>query len=512
MQNCYLLAHDVGTTGDKACIYTDKGKLIASSYETYETIYGESGEVEQDPEDWYRAFCQSTKKVVDEAGIKPGDVEAISFSGHMMGCVPVDSTGNLTRKKTFLWADMRSSQEGKELFSKINHSDFYRITGGGLDIETYPVTKIPWLKKHEPEVFKNTYKFLGTKDYLVLKLTGNFVTDFSDASDTGMMDLKKGKWSKEILQAAGIPQDKLPPIKSSSEVVGKINAETAEKSGLMEGIPVILGGGDVPCAALGAGAISEGSAHACIGSAMWLSITSHKPAYDFDKRPFLLSSLIPDYYVSQMAMYSAGIALQWFKNELCQTEVRAAEMLDVSPYDLICMKASQVPPGANKLIFLPFLRGGGAPYYNLNDSGVYLGLKLTHQKEHMARALLEGVALNAKSIYNILTKHADIEEIRLIGGGSKGELWRKIICDVMGIQVLGCKVTQEANSLGAAINAGVGIKLYKDYSVADEIVKIREVHQPDKEINEKYNKLYKIFEKTYHSLEGVYEQMAELKF
>jgi len=507
----YILVHDLGTTGNKAGIFDEEGKLLASSYYSYQTYYPQPLYVEQSPNDWWKAICLSTKEVLTKAKISAEDIACISFSGQMMGAIPVDREGNLLRERVWIWADARSKKQAQEIIKRLGGMrKFYEITGLGHIPECNSLPKIVWMKEKEPDLYKKTYKFLQAKDYVICKLTGVFGTDYSDASNTGLLDIKKRKYSDEILDVAGISRDKLPQIHDSVEIAGDLTSRAAQEIGLKSGTPVVFGGGDVPCASAGAGVLKEGICYIYIGSAAWMGVFSAEPLFDLKTKLCCFAHVVPGVYTPHHTAYSGGICYQWFKNICCEVEAEAAQKSRVDVYDILNLKAKAIPPGSDNLLFLPYMRGGGAPYHNPNARGAFVGLNLAHKKEHLIRSIMEGVALNQRIILGLFEDQGiKIDEVRVIGGGSKGRLWPQIIADVLNRPVSLTALTQEANSLGAAMVGGIGVGMFKDFSVADKMIKVVSIQEPQVKAHEKYEKIYPIFNQAYKGLIPVFDQLAE---
>jgi xylulokinase len=515
MKEDVILAHDIGTTGNKASLYDFSGHLIATCYYPYETYYPKPGWVEQRPADWWEAFLVSTKEVISSAGITPSRIAAVSFSGQMMSGVPVDREGMPLQKSTCIWADHRSQKQAEAIVKKLGWSEFYSTTGAGMEIAIYPIAKILWLMENDPGIYKRTYKFLGVKDVLVKRLTGRFVTDFSEASNTGMFDIHQKKWSNSILKEIGIDPAKLSDeILPASTVVGTVTVAAARETGLNEGTPVVLGGGDVACAALGAGVIREGSVYNYIGSASWLAVASVKPVLDETMRPFTLCHVVPDMYVVQLAMFCAGVAYNWFKEQLCWLETAYAEHKKADPFEMMNEEAASSVAGANGLIFLPDMRPGGAPHNNLKTHGALLGLTLSHTRKDVLRAVLEGITFNIRLMSDAMEAQVGtpFKEMRLIGGGSKSELWRKIEASILNKPVVTLSAQQEANSLGAAITAGVAVGVFESFGQAvDRFIETQATTPPDEKMVETYRGLFPLFNKGYDSLISLNGELADFR-
>jgi len=253
-----LAAYDLGTTGCKTSFFDEQGPLLGSAYREYPTYYPKEGWAEQDPADWKRELIRTTAQLIEQTGVRPGDVACLSFSGHMMGCVPVDERGETLSSRTMLWADTRSVEQAERLVEKIGWERFYRETGSGLDVVLYPAAKIPWIKENQPDLYRRAAKFIGTKDAICAWLTGRIATDYSEASDIGLLHLGERCWHEELLQTLGIDPGKMPELLPSTTVIGHLRREVATEMGLVEGTPVVLGGGDVSCGTAG-GWLTSGS-------------------------------------------------------------------------------------------------------------------------------------------------------------------------------------------------------------------------------------------------------------
>ncbi len=502
----YLLAHDLGTSGNKATLYSTDGQLIKSQVFQYDTHFFNGNWAEQDPDIWWRAVAETTKAIL--SGIDSKHILAVSFSGQMQGCICVDRSG-VPLRPAIIWADQRAQKETEELTSLIGMERFYHITGHRPS-PSYSLLKLMWIKNNEPDVYNKTYKMLLCKDYMLFKLTGRYVTDYSDASGTNALDLNTLQWSDEILEAVKIHRDKLPEIMDSTQIAGGVTAEVAWLTGLAEGTPVVVGGGDGACAAVGAGCIKAGDTYSCLGSSAWIALAANKPVYDKEMRTFNFAHLVPGLIMPCGTMQTGGASYSWLKNELGLYEAAEAKKMGISPYDLINQKAMEAPPGANGILFLPYLLGERSPRWNVNARGAFIGLKMENKREDIFRAVLEGVAFNLKTILDVFKTYQDIQEITLIGGGARGELWRQIMADVYDIPVLKPNYLEEATSMGAAIAAGIGAGVFSDFSVIKQFVKIESETWPIKEHNAIYRKIYPVFEQAYESLIDVYERLADL--
>src|SRR5665811_2140663 len=433
----YILAHDLGTGGNKAVLYSSEGELISKAFKSYATYYPYSGWAEQNPQDWWEAVIESTKKLLAATEINKKNIACISLSGHSMGIVPVDKEGKLLRKIVPLWNDSRAIDKAREILKLIGDDYWYEKTGAGFRPENHSIFKLAWFKENEPDMFNSTFKFLPTKGFIILKLTGNFISDYSDASFSGLMDINELKYSEEIFNLSGLPVEKMPVLLKSVDYAGELTKEASELLGIPSGIAVINGGVDNACTAIGAGNIKENRIYNYIGSSSWIAATSAKPMINSKlKIPCYVHS-IPDLYLSQVSVFSTGSTLQWYKDIFCDKENLQAENSNGNVYSIIEKNASNSPVGSNNIIFIPSFRGGATVNPNPYLRGAFLGLELSHNKNDINRSVLEGIsfelALALKKYMNLGMKSKDI---RITGGGSKSKFWRQMLADVFGIDTI----------------------------------------------------------------------------
>lgn len=509
MTEKFILAHDLGTTGNKASLFDEQGNVCASSLSTYGTEYPQPNWVEQNPEDWWKAVCSSTKQLLKTAAISPKQVACISFSGQMMGCVVLDRKARPLRS-ALIWADMRGKAQAEQIISRVGMEKVYRITGHRAS-SSYSAAKIMWVRDHQPEIFAEAYKFVHAKDFIVARLTGEFATDFSDAGGMNLLDLEAYDWSPTLLEATGIERSQLPALHESTDVVGEVLPAVADEVGLASGTPVVIGGGDGCCAAAGAGVVSEGGAYNYLGSSAWIGIATRQPIYDPSLRTFTWTHLVRGMFHPTGSMQAAGGAYQWVRDTFCGQEKEAAIEQGVSPYALMDQLAEQSPPGAHGLLFFPYLLGERSPWWNPDARAVYFGLTMAHTRADIIRATLEGITFNLKIILDSFRQQgAQINAIRMIGGGAKGRIWRQIMADIFGIPVLRPALLAEATSFGAALAGGIGVGLYKDWGMAETHTPILDEIQPDPRVMDSYEKLYRIFNQAYEAFVPLYTETASL--
>jgi xylulokinase len=499
-----ILAHDLGTTGDKATLFdAATGAPLAATFAAYPTAYPHPNWAEQDPADWQAAVFGGTRRLLAQAGVAPGSVAAVSFSGTMQGALPVDAIGQPLRP-SIIWADQRATVESDAICAACGADAIYRLTGLRAS-PSYTAAKMLWVKAHQPEIFRRTHKVLQVKDYAASLLTGVLATDYSDASGTQLFDIRARRWADDMAAAVGLSADLLPDLHPSATVIGGVTASAAAATGLLAGTPVVIGGGDGACATVGSGAVAEGDAYSYIGSSAWLALSAAQPLLDPGQRTITMAHLHPQLYFTLGNMQSAGGAYGWLAGLLAQGDARP----DFRELDAL---AAAVPPGAGGVLFLPHLLGERAPYWNPVARGAFVGLAMPHGRAEVARAALEGVAFHLRLILDALrAQGASVRAMRLIGGGAKSALWRQILADALGLPILLPALTAEATSLGAAIAGGVGVGIYPDYSVAGRLVPVHEAERPDPATAARYAELVDIYAETYRALEPIFAKLAQVE-
>lgn len=502
-----ILAHDLGTTGNKATLYDEAGRLVGSAFHGYGTEYAHTGWAEQNPDDWWRAVCASTAQLLRETGVRPDEVAAVSFSGQMMACVPLDANGRALRK-AIIWADQRAVEQERWLAARIDPAEVYRITGHRLSA-SYSLCKMLWLRDHQPEIYRAAHAFVNAKDAVIARLTGVIATDHSDASGTNLYDLERGEWSARIMEAAEVDPALLPPLRRSIDVVGEVLPAVAAEVGLAPGTPVVIGAGDGMCAAAGAGVVAEGAAYNYVGSSSWIALATPHPVYDPELRTFTWAHMVPGMFSPCGTMQMAGGSYQWARDQLSLGEREAAAALGLSPYELMNLSAESSPPGANGLIYLPYLLGERSPRWNPDARGAFIGLTVRHTHADMLRAVLEGVTMNLRVILDAYRDQgARIDAMRVIGGGARGRFWNRLMADIYGVPVHRLAILEEATSMGAALAGGIGVGLYPGFEQIESMNTVAEVIEPDPAAQAIYERIYPIFEAAYHALVPVYDLIA----
>ncbi len=487
----YILAYDFGTGGIKASLYDEAGTCLADGFDAYPTLYPAHGFHEQRPDDWWQATVASTRKLL--AGLPEGtaeQVEAIGISGHSLGVVPLDAQGRLLREKVPIWSDARPDTQPAEFFRNISEENWYLMTGSGFPPALYSVFKLMWFRDREPEMFSRIHTVLGTKDYINYRLTGVRATDHSYASGSGVYDLKARRYSSRLIQASGLDAAILAEIVPATQVLGTLTAAAANELGLPLRVKVVAGGVDNACMSLGAGAFREGRAYNSLGSSSWIAVSSAEPLLDAAKRPYVFDHVVPGQYVSALAIFSAGTSLAWVRDHLCRDLVERAAREGVSAYRLMDDEAAAAPVGANGALFNPSLAGGNALDVTPAVRGAFLNIDLRHTRADLLRAALEGIALGLRNVLDELCRLTPVAEpLTLVGGGANSPLWRQIYADVYAMPVVRTRAGQQAAALGAAAVAGVGVGLWKDFGIIDEVSAVTDRNEPERENADEYERL-----------------------
>lgn len=502
--NKYILAHDLGTSGNKATLFDTDGRLIASEIREYDTFYFNDNWAEQNPEDWWLAVKISTKELIRKSGIDGHLIAAISFSGQMMGCLCVDRDG-VPLRNSIIWADNRAVRQSEYLNDKISQQDYYHIVGH-RNTPSYGIQKLMWIKDQEYEVYNRTYKMLNAKDYIVFKLTGKFYTDFSDANSTGGFDINRWQWSEDIIRKAGLDMDKFPDCKPSKFVAGSVMSSVADELGISADTKVVLGAGDGVATNVGAGSISPGKTFCCLGTSAWITTTATAPVYDEEMRIVTWAHMIEGLYAPNGTMQFAGGAYSWIRDQICLMETYNSRIDGKSPYDYMNKLIKQSPIGANGIIFLPHFLGERAPRWDRNSKGAFVGMTPANTRADLVRSVLEGVSLNLSLILDVLRNFLSIKEVVVLGGGAKGDVWREILANTLNSKLLVPELLDEAGAMGAAVNAGVGAGIYRDYSAIEKFLNINTVQEPEKEAVETYKNIKEKFDDCYYSLKPYFEK------
>lgn len=509
MRKKFILAHDVGTGGDKAVLTDLRGQIIGSAYQDYALYYPKPGWVEQDPEELWQTVTATTRKVIAQAAIDPADILGVGISAQMFNLLPIDELG-LPLTRMLSWLDVRSIQQADKVLSGETPQLLFKHTGN-IPTAKDVIPKILWLKEEQPDLWARTFKLLDCKEYILFRLTGVIATDWHGASVYFLFDPHKKTWSREACDHLDIPLHMLPEAHPCTEVIGEVTPEAARMTGLLPGTPVVACAGDVAVAQTGSGANADGKAHLCVGTATWVGLSISEFRNDPEKPFWALSHIDPRKWILAGEMETGGGALMWFRDALCRIEADQARQSGQSSYEFINEMASSVEPGADGLIFAPWLSGERAPVLDHYARGAFVGLSLNHTKAHFARAVMEGVAYHLRWIIEALERQGfNIKSLNAIGGGSTSPIWTQIISDITGKELLAVKHPLEAGAMGAALTVAVGLGVYPSIEAIDELIEIDHHVVPDDTHAKRYLALYREFRALYDSLAPAFRRFHNI--
>ncbi len=504
----YVLAVDIGTTSTKTLVIDAQGTVIASHSEEYPMYTPSPDMAEQDPDEIFQAVKKGIRAVTAQSQAAPSQFICVSFSAAMHSILAVnEQLEPLTRSVIF--ADNRSAPFVETLRNEYDAHRIYRSTGTPIHPMS-PLLKLMWFKKHRPELFRSNVKFIGIKEYVLAKLFGKLVVDYSIASATGLFNLNELWWDQLALEAAGVNPSQLPePVDTTYRLEG-LSKETAEQLGLLPDTPFVVGASDGVLANLGIGAIDRGVYAVTIGTSGAVRGVVGKPSTDEKERLFCYA-LNKDFWVVGGAINNGGIMLRWVRDQLATLEAEYARKKGVDPYEELARIAESVKPGSDGLIFLPLLTGERAPYWNANARGVFFGLSLFHEKKHMIRAVMEGVMYRIHSVVTALEENSGpAKEIRASGGFARSAFWRQMMADVLSAPV---KVPQsiESSGLGAAKLGLLAAGEVKQLQELDHWVNIVHQHEADEQNHRVYERLASIYMDVYHSLKKSFDDIAQFQ-
>ena len=511
--NKYIIAFDLGTGGNKASLYDTNGYCLVENFAPYKTYYPQKGFQEQKPEDWWQAIVTSTRKLLQQTDIPASQISCCGISGHSLGVILLNKNHELLKKAVPIWSDSRpGGQQMKAFFKDVTENKWYNITGNGFPPALYSLFKILWYRDHEPEVYENIDKVIGTKDYINFRLTGKIATDFSYASGCGLYDLAKWQYNDELVKASGINPDILPEILPSTQVLGQLTNEAANELGLSEDVQVVAGGVDNSCMALGAMAFKEGRSYNSLGSSSWIAIASQKPLLNERSRPYVFAHVVPGMFVSATAIFSAGSSFKWVRDQLCSELIEQAKKKNIDDFELLAQVAQEAEPGSNGILFNPSLAGGSFLDESPDIRGGFIGLELGHSKADIIRATMEGISLGLTLALDELKKLTKLnDEIIVVGGGSKNSFWRQIYADMYDMKIIKTSVDQQAAALGAAALAAVGTGLWKDFNQIDEVHKIDSSIAPDPATKEIYKSIKSVYRTAGKYLSDLGIELTKIK-
>lgn len=505
-----LLGIDIGTSGTKTVLFDQAGTALASKTIEYPMAQPQNGWAEQDPADWWNATADGIQAVLQKSGVPAADVAGIGLSGQMHGLVMLDKDGKVLRP-SIIWCDQRTAKECDQMNSVIGKEQIIAITANPA-MTGFTAAKILWVQNNEPEIYAKCAHILLPKDYIRYMLTGEYATEVSDASGMQLMDVSARTWSDVILQKLNIDKALLGKMYESPDVTGTVHSKAAEQTGLVAGTPVVGGAGDNPAAAVGTGVVREGTAFTTIGSSAVVYAVSNKPRIDMSGRIHSLCASVPGKWTAMSCTQGAGLSLKWLRDTCCIPEIEEAQKQGTDPYVIMDKLAEQVPPGADKLLFLPYLMGERSPHPDPDCRGVFFGLSARHTRANMIRSVMEGVAYSQLECVEVFREiGVPVDDMTVCGGGGRSPLWRQMLADLYGCPVSTLAVDQ-GGALGAALLAGVGAGVYASVEqAADAVVrKNQQKCMPNASAGAQYGPYFNLYKKLYLTLKDDFKTLAQI--
>ncbi len=486
----YFIGADVGTSGTKSVLFDEKGNIVADSYREYPLYQPQNGWAEQNAEDWKNAVFETLREL--SSVVDPSDIKGVGVSGQMHGLVMLDEN-NKPLDRSLIWCDQRTGKQVDEVCTLIGREKYIDLTYNAPNT-SFTLFKLLWIKENKPEVYSKIKKVLLPKDYINFCLTGNFVTDVSDAGGTGYFSVKNRNWCDEILDKFGIEKSFLPEIHESCDHVGTVTAETSEKTGLTVNTVVAAGAGDQAAAALGNGILCQGDMSISMGTSGVVFSAVDSPVYDKQGRIHTFCHAVPGMYHVMGVTQGCGLSLSWFRHNF--TENMSYKELDEKACDI----------SSDGIVFLPYLMGERTPHLDPDCRGVFAGLSAGHSIVNLYRAVLEGVCFSLKDCYEIIVSLGlNAENISVCGGGANSKLWLKILADVLGKDIRK-NDNSESGARGVAVLAGVASSVFDNVNDASASMN-SSVLTPvcfDSDNTVKYDVIYKIYKALYFGIKNAY--------
>lgn len=504
-----MIGIDIGTTGAKAILCNEKGEVLASALAEYPLYSPFPLWSEQNPVDWWQGTQQSLRQLLVSSSVQSGQIAGLGLTGQMHGAVFLDQADQVIRP-ALLWNDQRTASECEEITRKVGYERLIEIAGNPA-LTGFQAPKIVWLRNHEPENFAQVAQVLLPKDYIRFLLTGERAADASDAAGTLLLDLRRRDYSAEILSKLEIPRAWLPKVYEGPEITGKLKPAVAEMLGLPAGLPVIAGGGDNAAAAVGTGIVRAGVVSSSIGTSGVIFAHSDEIALDPYGRLHTFCHAVPGRYHLMAVTLSAGGSFRWLRDVFQHIAISAGANGANLSYDQMTSAAAKVPPGAEGLVFLPYLTGERTPHLDPLARGAFVGLTARHGVGHLTRAVMEGAVYSMRDGLEIMRSLGlSIQQIRATGGGARSALWRQMQADIYGAEVATLKA-EEGPAYGAALLAGVGVGIYPDVNAAaDRCVVVTGKTDPDPKAQAAYEQVYEVYKGLYPSLKDNLHSLGKI--
>lgn len=500
-----LIGLDVGTSGAKCIAVNEDGVVVASSTQEYPLSTPKPGWAEQNPVDWFDGCVRGLKAILPK--VNRDDIVGLSFSGQMHGLVALDANSEVIRP-SILWCDQRTQKQCDWITEKAGGLSGLLTYTNNRMLTGYTGGKILWLRDEEPANFARMKVFVCPKDYIRFRLTGEIGIDVSDASGTGFFNTQTRSWSDGLIALAGLDRAIFPEAHESTELAGHVTKEAAELTGLPEGLNVYYGGGDAVIQTTGAGLVKPGILGVVIGTSgnVSMGLDSYSANPNGDLQMFCNNE--PGLWHAFGCPLTSGGAYRWYRDELCQHNIAQAKAAGENVYNLMGAEAEQSKPGANGVIFTPYLTGERCPYPDPNARGSFYGLSLGTTRADITRSVMEGVTYSLKQVIDLMAKFTKCEKVYTSGGGSVSPLWRQMQADIFDLPVYTMSAASEGGAYGAIMVAGVGAGVWKNLGEAVSIVKVETETLPIRENQKAYMDSFEIYSRIYPALKSVYDLSA----
>jgi xylulokinase len=501
-----LLGIDLGTTGIKAALFAaEDGQTLASAFVDYALSHPHPGWAEQDPAEWWQATLTAIQSCLQQGqarGVQARDVSGVGLSGQMHGVVLLDEASQVLRP-CIIWADQRSDEQCRWITERVGLERLLDYVSNPA-LPGFSAPKALWVRDHEPELFARARLLLLPKDYIRYRLTGVAAMEISDAAGTCLLDVKRGEWSQPLLAALDLDPALLPPVVPADAVAGTITPQVAALTGLVAGTPVAGGGADNACGAVGNGVVESGLALVSIGTSGVVLAHADAPHVDRSSpvpRVHTFNHAVPGAWYLMGVTQGAGLSLRWLRDNIGLPEQALQRWTGQDAYEILSKEAANAPAGSAGLFFLPYLQGERTPHLDPYARGGWIGLSAIHDRRHLIRAVLEGVAFSLRDCFSIINEQGlQITQVRATGGGAKSPLWRQIIADVLGVELITTSA-QEGPAFGAALLAGVASGVYPSIQQAcQQTIHALERTVPDPERVVLYSKAYETYRALYPAL------------
>ena len=516
----YIIIYDFGTSSVKTCLFdiASEVQLVASATAGYSLTISPDGGAEQDTEEWWAALSSTTRDVLICSKVQPAGIKGIAFCSQMQGTVLVDRDGNAVRRP-MNYLDQKGTKEYQECMGsgiiKVSGCSLYKLVRNllvnyaGSTSAKDPVWKYKWVENNEPEVFRRTYKWLDIGDYLLSRCTGRIVRTADSAFATFLYDTRRGKegWNKGLLKMYKVKPEHMPEIIECTDLAGKLTERAAKELGLAEGTPVFGGGGDTTFVNIGAGCTKPGDTHIYVGTSGWVSTFLNYQTVDIGAMITGVLSAKRGYFNYYAELETAGKCFEWVMEHLAldevgiyleKTRITDVESKYVSLYDYLSEEVSKVPPGANGVIFTPWLHGNRCPFEDSNAGGMFFNIRVENGKRDMIRAVLEGICYHLRWLLECETKKVKTSDtIRFVGGGALSPVTCQMLADITGRKIETIDHTQEVGAMGAALVVAAGIKGLDVMDLSSRLVKPNHTYIPDDASKTVYERNYRVFRKLY---------------